>query len=386
MATIPVYSPTIPFLGLVPGGLRPGSMVRIKGVINNHGERCQINIQTGAALNPRDDVVLHLSIRPNEAVVVRNTLQNQVWGTEERYGGCPIAYGQLFDVLVLAEANQWKIAINGNHFCTFNHRLPVHTARYVSVSGSCVIHAITVEMDSVAGGSGAVPPYPGTVPGGPHPPPYTPPYVPPHGGPTIGFAPVPPPMPPPPPYTPSPIYRPPVGGSGLHPGGPPYPGYPHQPGYPAAVPYSPTPSAPASAAVGMISSNPSQPQSMKQTLIGGIQKTKDFLHDAVGGGSSKPKPATTAPLYPTLPVVSGNTYPAAGYSTQIPMATPYPAPGAAYGNIQHQPSAPPPTSGHGSGVSSGVGLLSAAAASGAVASVLHNLPVRDVRKEKGVKH
>lgn len=238
MATIPVYSPTIPFLGLVPGGLRPGSMVRIKGVINNHGERCQINIQTGAALNPRDDVVLHLSIRPNEAVIVRNTLQNQVWGSEERWGGCPIAYGQQFDVLVLAEANQWKIAINGNHFCTFNHRLPVHTARYVSVSGSCVIHAITAEMDTVSGGSGAAaPPYPGTVPGGSHPPPYVPPYVPPHGGPTIGFAPVPPPMPPPPPYTPTPGY-PPAGGSGHYPGGPPYPGYPHQPGYQAAVPYS----------------------------------------------------------------------------------------------------------------------------------------------------
>lgn len=379
MATLPVYSPTIPFLGLVPGGLRPGSMVRIKGVINNHGERCQINIQTGAALNPRDDVVLHLSIRPNESAIVRNTLQSQVWGNEERWGGCPIAYGQQFDVLVLAEANQWKIAINGNHFCTFSHRLPVHTARYVSVGGSCVIHAITSEMDTVGGGS-AVPPYPGSVPGGPHPPPYVPPYVPPHGGATIGFAPVPPPMPPPPPYTPSPGYPPHhiAGGSGHHPGGPPNSGYPHQPGYPAAVPYSPTPSAPASAAVGVISSNPSQPQTMKQTLIGGIQKTKDFLHDAVGG-SSNPKPATTAPLYPTLPTLPGNPYPASGYPTQIPTAAPYPGT-ATYGNMQHQPASAPPNS------SGAMGLLSAAAASGAVASVLHNLPVRDVRKEKGVKH
>lgn len=388
MATIPVYSPTIPFLGLVPGGLRPGSMVRIKGVINNHGERCQINIQTGAALNPRDDVVLHVSIRPNESAIVRNTLQNQVWGTEERWGGCPIAYGQQFDVLVLAEANQWKIAVNGNHHCTFSHRLPVHTARYVSVSGSCVIHAITAEMDSAAGGSGAAPPYPGTVPGGPHPPPYAPPYMPPHGGPTIGFAPVPPPMPPPPPYTPSPVYRPASGGSGLYPGGPPYPGYPHQSGYPAAVPYSPTPSAPAAtAAVGVISSNPSPPQSMKQTLIGGIQKTKDFLQDAVGG-SSKPKPAaaavTTTPLYPTLPTIPGNPYPAAsGHPNQIPTgALPYPGTAPAYGNIQHQPAGAKSSSNS----SGAMGMLSAAAASGAVASVLHNLPVRDVRKEKGVKH
>lgn len=377
MATIPVYSPTIPFLGLVPGGLRPGSMVRIKGVINNHGERCQINIQTGAALTPRDDVVFHLSIRPNESVIVRNTLQNQVWGAEERWGGCPIAYGQQFDLLVLAEVNQWKIAVNGNHLATFSHRLPVHSARYVSISGGCVIHSITTEMDSGAGAGGAAPPYPGTVPGGPHPPPYVPPYVPPHGGPSIGFAPVPPPMPPPPPYTPTPGY-PPAGGSGHYPGGPPYPGYPHQSGYPAAVPYSPAPSAPA-AAVGVITATPSQPQTMRQTVIGGFQRTKDFLQDAVGGGAAaKPKPVATAtvtPLFPNLPTVPGNPYPAASsYPNQIPAA--YPG-NAAYGSIQHQPSAPP---------SSNVGLLSAAAASGAVASVLHNLPVRDVRKEKGCKH
>lgn len=118
---------------------------------------------------------------------------------------------------------------------------------------------------------------------------------------------------------------------------------------------------------------------MRQTVIGGFQKTKDFLQDAVGGGAAaKPKPVATAtvtPMYPNLPSVPGNPYPAASsYPNQIPAA--YPG-NAAYGSIQHQPSAPP---------SSNVGLLSAAAASGAVASVLHNLPVRDVRKEKGCKH
>lgn len=233
MATIPVYSPTIPFLGLIPGGLRPGSMVRIKGVINNHGERCQINIQTGAAVNPRDDVTLHISIRPNEYAIVRNTLRNQVWGAEERHGGCPIHYGQQFDVLVLVEVNQYKIAINGIHFCVFSHRAPVHSARYVSISGGCVIHSITTEMDT----AGQAPPYPGGVTIGPPPPPYTPPHS--SGG-NIGFVPMPPPLPPPPPYTPTPGY--PIGGTGHYPGAPPYPGYPsgypHQPGYPAASPYS----------------------------------------------------------------------------------------------------------------------------------------------------
>ncbi|XP_055532236.1 galectin-4-like [Wyeomyia smithii] len=288
MATIPVYSPTIPFLGLVPGGLRPGSMINIRGVINNHGERCQINIQTGAALNPRDDVALHISIRPNEYAIVRNTLQRQVWGTEERHGGCPIHYGQQFTLLVAIEVNFFKIVINGNHFCTFNHRMSVHLARFISISGGCVINSITTEVEI---GGPAAPPYPGTIPGI-NPPPYTPPMAPyqppppPPGG-NIGFVPVPPPMPPPPPYTPSPGY--PVGGHGPH-----YKGFQQYPGHRGTAPFSShettAPSAPPTANFGHESSD--KPKSMMNSLSSGIEQTKNFLHDAVFG-----KP-TTAPPYP----------------------------------------------------------------------------------------
>ncbi|XP_052872925.1 galectin-9C-like isoform X1 [Anopheles cruzii] len=241
MATIPIYSPKLPFLGLIPGGLVAGRMVRLKGILHQHGERCQIHIQSGAATNPRDDVTLHISIRPNENVIVRNTLQSQVVGPEERYGGCPIRYGEGFDLLILAEASQYKIAINGAHFCTFGHRLPLHMARFISVSGNCVIYSIISEAD----GAGALPinPYPPVV----IPPPA--PYVP---APPIGFVPHPPPapLPPPPPYTPLPTYPVVSGGGGGHypghgwmppPPPPPQPGYPHPAypgGHPSAVPFS----------------------------------------------------------------------------------------------------------------------------------------------------
>ncbi|XP_065093887.1 galectin-9-like [Ochlerotatus camptorhynchus] len=388
MATIPVYSPMVPFLGLIPGGIRHGSMVRIKGIINNHGERCQINIQTGAALNPRDDVTLHISIRPNEAVIVRNTLQNQVWGAEERYGGCPINYGQSFDVLVLVEVNQYKIAINGTHFCVFNHRQSVHSARYVSISGSCVIHSITTEMDTT-GSSG--PPYPGTA--SVHPPPYTPPSYPPYSsGSHIGFVPVAPPMPPPPPYTPTPGY--PIGNTGSYPGAPPhippYGGYPHQPGYPAATPYSPPqPTAPSSSMTSTIQANPtapvSQPKTVKDSVITGVQQTKNFLHDAIYGKT------TTAPSYPQQPPmqhvpISQPAYPpqTVAYPSQQTYGAYYPS--APYPPLptgpQHYNSPQKPSGGL---LSSGAGIATAALAFGAAAAVLHKLPKKAKKSKKSKK-
>lgn len=391
MATVPVYSPVVPFLGLIPGGLRHGSMVRIKGIINNHGERCQINIQTGAALNPRDDVTLHLSIRPNESVIVRNTLQNQVWGAEERYGGCPINYGQSFDVLVLVEVNQYKIAVNGVHFCTFNHRLSVHSARYVSISGGCVVHSITTEMDT----AGSVPPYPGTsMPVGPHPPPYTPPSYPPG---QIGFVPAPPPMPPPPPYTPTPGY--PVGNTGHYPGAPPHlppGGYPHHPGYPPAVPYSSVqPTAPtATSTASVIQTTPTavnQPKSttVKDTVITGMQQTKNFLHDAIYGKT------TTSPSYPQQPpmqqIPQFPSYPSqqpAAYPSQQPPGSQYPmmvTNPALPGHHQQQYNSPQQKPSTGGIFGSGTGIAATALAAGTTAVLMHKLPVRDGKKEKATK-
>lgn len=401
MATVPVYSPVVPFLGLIPGGLRHGSMVRIKGIINNHGERCQINIQTGAALNPRDDVTLHISIRPNESAIVRNTLQNQVWGAEERYGGCPISYGQSFDVLVLVEVNQYKIAINGVHFCTFNHRLPVHSARYISISGGCVIHSILSEMDA---SGGSVPPYPGTAGSvGPHPPPYVPPAYPPTGS-QIGFVPAPPPMPPPPPYTPSPGY--PVGNAGHYPGAPPfvppYGGYPHQPVYPPATPYSsvqptappPSSSSMASTMLATTTATTKPTATMKDSLISGMQQTKSFLHDAIYGKPTatpayppQPQPmqqqiSSQPPSYPSQPAA----YPIQQHphGSQYP-SVPYPAlPGqpGQYSNPQQQQ---PKSSSGGIFGSAGTGIEATALAAGTTAVLMHKLPVRDVKKEKASK-
>lgn len=141
--------------------------------------------------------MLHLSIRPQENAIIRNTLSNQQYGSEERYGGCPIQANESFEITIVAEAAFYKISVNGQHFCTFNHRLSMHLAQYISVSGTGNIQYILVENDVNPGGNPIYPSLPtapcfpiATVPPAHYPP--TQHYPPMHQ------CPVPPPMPPPP--------------------------------------------------------------------------------------------------------------------------------------------------------------------------------------------
>lgn len=138
----------MPYLGKIPGGLAHGAMIRIRGhiaqVLTNF---IQINVQTGPALGPSDDINLHLSIRPDQGIIVRNHMKNREWGAEERNGGCPIARGQFVEMLILGQANCFKVAINGKHFCEFNHRLPLTSANFIYVAGEMTIESITIGGD-----------------------------------------------------------------------------------------------------------------------------------------------------------------------------------------------------------------------------------------------
>jgi len=221
MSTLPVYNPEIPYLGLIPGGIRHGSMIRINGTMPYGGNRFTINLQTGAATRPRDDTALQLSVRPTEPVIVRNHWENKNWGTEERFGGCPIYPGQPFEILILAESSAFKIAINGVHFCHFNHRFSMQRVSFISVESDVTISSITMGSDAPSAPPIAQPlpmpihpynpsiSYPGVIhthrphyphhPGHGHPPAYV--HHPGHGQHLPGYIPGPPP---PPPYSPTP--------------------------------------------------------------------------------------------------------------------------------------------------------------------------------------
>lgn len=208
MATIPIYNPQIPFLGQIPGKMRIGSTLKIRAKLHGYHNRCNIFIQSGAALRPRDDVVFHLAIRGDERAIVRNFFKDQAWGSEERYGGFPIHGTESFEIGITAEPNHFRININNHPFCTFSYRLPIDMAEFISVDGQCSIEYVT--SDSSFPTYPTHPPVPAYPPVHAHPPIHVSP-----GFPVTHYPPAPPPMPMP-----------------VHP--PPYPG--HYPDH--ATPYS----------------------------------------------------------------------------------------------------------------------------------------------------
>ncbi|XP_058837251.1 32 kDa beta-galactoside-binding lectin lec-3-like [Topomyia yanbarensis] len=141
MATIPVFNPTIPFLGEIPCGLFPGKRLHIRGQITT-GDMFNINIQSGAAITPRDDTPLHISIRPGARTVILNTYQNGAWQREED-GRCRLSKGDTFKMLIKVKKSHYTVKIDGKKICKFKHRLPVEQAKFIHVGVGAVIESIT---------------------------------------------------------------------------------------------------------------------------------------------------------------------------------------------------------------------------------------------------
>ena len=182
---------------------------------------------------------------------MRNSIQNNNWGPEESFGGFPISPGQHFEFMILVESHQFKIALNGNHFTEFRHRLPFERINHIAIDGDVRIDVVSVDSSSGGGyvpqsmsqapypmAMGGMPPYPmgGSGSGAPYPP----------MGFEMGGAPYPPEAPPA--YSKSPYPEiPPVSSSGYksagYPQGSGYPaqpgGYPQAGGYPQSAQYPP---------------------------------------------------------------------------------------------------------------------------------------------------
>lgn len=80
--------------------------------------------------------------------MVRNTCQDGKWGCEETEGRCCIEIGKPFEILILADHSCYKIAVNGQHFCTFAHRLSLDDAKYLNLEPGASIDFITIEENA----------------------------------------------------------------------------------------------------------------------------------------------------------------------------------------------------------------------------------------------
>ncbi|KAM8920809.1 galectin-3 [Pelodytes ibericus] len=116
----PTGSVKIPFHQPMPSGFLPRYWVTLKGVVNPNPKRFNIDFKRG------NDIALHINPRFDEQtrVIVRNSMVNGKWGSEEREGGkFPFQPGQPFMLQVLCEADCYKVSANNEQLFQYRHKV-----------------------------------------------------------------------------------------------------------------------------------------------------------------------------------------------------------------------------------------------------------------------
>ncbi|PIK56914.1 putative galectin-8-like [Apostichopus japonicus] len=155
-----VSNPPIPFVGSIPNGVKPGSMIYIQGFVPPGAQRFHINLQCAAAQPPQSDVALHFNPRFPAQVVVRNAMKKQQWlGEEKHQQYFPFALNTSFEIIILVEQNQFKVAVNGQHFTEFHHRV-VNLARitHMRIGGQVQVYSIRYEAGAAPAAAAPAPP------------------------------------------------------------------------------------------------------------------------------------------------------------------------------------------------------------------------------------
>ncbi|XP_061514010.1 uncharacterized protein LOC3291282 [Anopheles gambiae] len=146
MTNLQVFTPILPYVGRLPGELRYGSRIKLRGHFREPEDAVHIILQREALLNPQDELPLYLTIHPGRKEIVRNHLCSDCSaGPEERIDNCPIECGQDFELAIVPSANGYELSLHGTPAHTFSYRAPLATARYLFVSSGCVIFAINFE-------------------------------------------------------------------------------------------------------------------------------------------------------------------------------------------------------------------------------------------------
>ncbi|KAL0972714.1 hypothetical protein UPYG_G00193820 [Umbra pygmaea] len=124
MAGQPVYNPAMPFSGKIPGGMSSKRTIIIRGIVPLGANRFCINLMVGGTR----DIAFHMNPRVRERVVVRNSMMGGVWGVEEKEVTFnPFQEGQYFDISIRCGNQRYKVFVNGQHMCDFNHRYQNHS-------------------------------------------------------------------------------------------------------------------------------------------------------------------------------------------------------------------------------------------------------------------
>lgn len=98
-----------------------------------------INLQSANWL----EIPLHISVRPDEKCIIRNSrTAKSLFGEEERCGGMPLTMGKDFKVTIEADECGFHLWIDGQQFAVMKHRMEMQKIECLCINGKVEITSI----------------------------------------------------------------------------------------------------------------------------------------------------------------------------------------------------------------------------------------------------
>ncbi|XP_034294021.1 uncharacterized protein LOC117677723 isoform X2 [Pantherophis guttatus] len=156
---------TLPYYQHVPGGLHPRMYVYMQGAVPEPSNSSWVNFNVDFACGQHKgaDVLFHFNPHFNGGNVVLNTLQAGRWGKEEKHQN-PFRRGEHFEAIFMVTEAGYQILVNGNHLCSFRHRMPPESVQGICANGDLKLQSLMVMREPTMGNMAL--PYHHSVPGG----------------------------------------------------------------------------------------------------------------------------------------------------------------------------------------------------------------------------
>ncbi|KAF7646164.1 hypothetical protein LDENG_00192260 [Lucifuga dentata] len=110
----------LPFRVELPNGLSAGRAIAVTGRTSVCPHSFCVNLRVANS----SDIALHLNPRLKNGIFVRNSFLSDCWGPEEtQLVSFPFTSAQYFEMLILCDAQHFRVAVNGLHQLDYKHRV-----------------------------------------------------------------------------------------------------------------------------------------------------------------------------------------------------------------------------------------------------------------------